>query len=703
MKETPVVADHSIQPLSWTEAYEKAHALVDTLSLEDKVGLTTGVGWQKGPCVGNIAKIKQFPGLCLQDAPLGVRFTQGVSSGIAGINAAASFDKLAIRQRGVYMGKEFRAKGIHAQLGPSMNMLRVPEGGRNWEAFGEDPYLVGVAAYETIQGIQSQGVMAVAKHLIGNEQETNRELHSVSMDDRTMHEVYMWPFARSVEAGVASVMCSYNKYDTVYTCENEYVMNTLLKEELDFKGFIQSDWSATHSTVDSANHGLDMTMPGDITFFSGDSYFGANLTRAVEEGEVTEERVTDMATRIVAAWYKLGQDENFPDTNFDSFKPSPQINVQENHKEWIRSHGAASIVLLKNEDNILPLRQSSLHKIAVVGSDAHANLKESNCEDHGCHKGTLAQGWGSGTAQFPYLISPVDGIKARAGNNIDILEHLEDSLEGAIEAASKVDIAFVFVNANSGEAYINVEGHQGDRNHLRLWNNGDALIEAVATVNANTVVVVHSVGPVQMEWADHPHIKAIVWAGLLGQESGNSLADILFGDINPSGRLPYTIAKNIKDYPATTSKDMNIYYEEGLYVGYRWFDQHKIEPLYEFGYGLSYTYFVYSPMEVSVYNHPGEEEVHLSIQIQNIGLFDGSEIPQLYLSFPEIAKEPPKLLRGFEKVFLKRHTEQTVQFKLTKQDLSYWNSHSWEIARGKYVALIGSSSRNIKAEHMFVL
>ncbi|RCH90483.1 hypothetical protein CU097_010746 [Rhizopus azygosporus] len=709
------IKDHSVNRhgvvtlRSWDEAYEKATALVQQMSLEQKVNITTGIGWEAGPCVGNTGRTTNpdFPELCLQDSPLGVRFADGISSGVAGINAAASFDKEAIRKRGEYMGAEFRAKGAHAQLGPSMNMLRSPAGGRNWEAFGEDPYLVGVASAETIIGIQSQGVMAVAKHLLGNEQETNRNKHSAYIDERTIHEVYLWPFARAVEAGVASVMCSYNKINGVYACESDYTINKLLKGELGFRGYVQSDWSATHSTVDSANHGLDMTMPGDISFHSGDSYFGANLTKAVRAGHVSEARITDMATRIVAAWYK-----NFPEVNFDSFRPKngKHVNVQGDHKIAIRQMGAASTVLLKNKDNILPLREASIKKIAIIGSDAGPNPDELNCEDHGCNKGTLAQGWGSGTANYPYLITPSEGIRNRAGNNIEITEYLrDDNYDLASKVAASADIAIVFVNANSGEEFITVDGNKGDRNHLRLWNDGDGLIHAVASANPNTIVVVHSVGPVLMPWAMNPNIKAIVWPGLPGQESGNSLADILFGDVNPSARLPYTIAKEAYHYPANISQQMEFKYSEGIYIGYRWFEKEKIEPLFEFGYGMSYTTFEYTDMKIDYVRgsqqYPDNLEVKVHVKIRNTGRFDGAEVAQLYLTFPKVAQEPPKILRGFEKIYLAIGEEKEVTFTLKKKELSYYDTkdHEWAVPKGEFIVHIGSSSKAIRGTSSFTL
>ncbi|KAL0090753.1 glycoside hydrolase superfamily [Phycomyces blakesleeanus] len=661
------------------------------MTLAQKVNITTGVGWMGGPCVGNsgMTTNPDFPGLCLQDSPLGVRFADFVSSGVAGINAAASFDRKAIRNRGQYMGREFRDKGINVQLGPSMNMMRTPESGRAWEAFGEDPYLAGVASAETIIGIQSQGVQ------------------STEIDDKTLHEVYLWPFARSVEAGVASVMCGYNKFDSIWACENDHVLNKLLKDELGFKGFVQSDWSATHSTSDSANNGLDMTMPGDITFLSGDSYFGANLTKAVGDGEVPEERVTDMARRIVAAWYKLGQDNSFPQVNFDSFHPElgKHVNVQGRHRKLIRSMGSASTVLLRNVDQILPL-STSLNKIAIIGSDAGPNPNGRNaCVDHGCNVGTLAQGWGSGTSDFPYLVTPLEGIHDRSAD-IDIAYSLDDwNISLAAELASGADVAFVFVNSDSGEAYITVEGVMGDRNDTSLWHNGNALVNAVADTNPNTIVVIHAVGAVDMPWVNHKNIKAILWAGLPGQESGNALADVLFGDVNPSGRLPFTIAKARGDYGPKISFTQTASYDEGILIGHRWFDEHDIEPLFEFGFGLSYTKFSYGPLTLLKYIDDEDTRVSCFVTIKNVGELAGAEVVQAYLQFPEIADEPPKLLRGFEKVYLKANHHELVAFEFGKTELSYWDvdSQEWVIPSGEYVLHIGSSSRDIKQNATFTL
>ncbi|KAI8080067.1 glycoside hydrolase superfamily [Halteromyces radiatus] len=697
---------------SWEEAQGLATKLVGQMSLEQKVNITTGMGFNITPCVGNTYPITNpdFPSLCLQDAPLGMRFAYNVTLGVAGINAAASFDRKAMLERGVYMGQEYYGKGVHVQLGPAMNFMRSPEGGRGWESFGEDPYLSGVASYETISGVQSQGVISTAKHFVANDQEKNRHEESSNVDDRTMHEIYLWPFARAVEAGVGSVMCSYNKVNGTSSCEND-MMNRILRDQLGFQGFIQTDWWAAMETVQSANNGLDMVMPGNMnaTDNYSPSYYGQNLVNAVKNGEVKESTVTDMAHRIVSAWYKVGQDENFPKTSLNSFHPTAKgsVNVEADHKVKAREMGAASVVLLTNKNKILPLTKAD-NSISIIGSDAFSDpllFDSKKCSDFGCDPATLVQGWGSGSVTFPsYIVPPVDGIQARAGKNVKFQTTRDNwNLDEAKKVAQASDIAIVFANSDSGEEYITVDGNAGDRNNLTLWNNGDNLIQTVADANKNTIVVIHSVGPILMPWINHPNIKAVVWPGLPGQESGNSLADVLYGDVNPSGRLPYTIAKNQKDYAAAATSDLEIDYSEKLNIGYRWFDAKDIEPLFPFGHGLSYTKFDYGSLKVKSDNK--KNQVNAQLVIQNTGKADGAEIVQLYLSFPESAGEPPKVLRGFEKVFVKSGQKQTVSFELSKTELSIWDvaSQSWVIPHGQFQIHVGASSRDLRQTSSFTL
>ncbi|KAK2767511.1 hypothetical protein FQN54_003668 [Arachnomyces sp. PD_36] len=624
----------------WASAYSKAHDFVSQLTLPEKVNLTTGTGWMSDSCVGEVGSIPRlnFRGLCLQDAPLGVRFADYVSAFPSGVNVAATWDRHLAYLRGKAMGAEHRDKGVDVQLGPVAGPIgRSPDGGRNWEGFSPDPVNTGIMMAETIQGIQDSGVIACAKHYIANEQEMFRQApeavqygHNISeaassnIDDKTMHELYLWPFADAVRAGVGSVMCSYTQINNSYGCHNSYTQNKLLKGELDFQGFILSDWQAHHSGVGSALAGLDMSMPGDTVFNSGDSFWGTNLTISVVNGTVPEWRVDDMAVRIMAAYYKVGRDEaqvpiNFNSWSRDSFGPehafvgagwseiNEHVDVRADHRDLIRKIGAASTVLLKNE-GALPLTGKEKFT-AIIGEDAGSSPNGPNgCADHGCDDGTLAMGWGSGTSDFPYLITPEQAIQNKLASEGSVVNSIPSNYatEQIETLAAQAGVALVFVNADSGEGYINVDGNIGDRKNLTLWNDGDNLIKTVAAINPNTVVVMHTVGPVLVsEWYDHPNVTAILWAGLPGEQSGNAIVDVLYGDVNPGGKTPFTWGETREAYGAPILRKPNdgtnapqIDFTEGVFIDYRAFDQAELDPIYEFGFGLSYTNFSYANIDV---------------------------------------------------------------------------------------------------------
>ncbi|KAI0639226.1 beta-glucosidase [Trametes polyzona] len=723
----PPPAQTSVANISpeWAAAYTKAKAAVAKLSLTDKVNLGTGVQWQKGPCVGNtpaISSIPGFGGLCLQDSPVGVRYADKVSAFPPEINVAATFNRTLMRERGAAMGAEFKGKGVHVALGPMMNLMRAPAAGRNWEGGGGDPFLSGELAFETITGIQSAGVQACAKHYINNEQEHFRDSSSSIVDDRTEHELYSYPFLRSVQANVASVMCSYNQINGTFSCENDKTLNGLLKTEFGFQGYVMSDWWATHSGAPAVNAGLDMTMPGDTTLGSGQTYFGQNLVNAVQSGQVSEARIDDLATRILAAWYLLGQDSGFPAVNFNSWNTGQgsHIDVQADHKNLIRTIGAASQILLKNTGNVLPLKAPK--SIAVVGNGAANSSKGPNgYTDRAGDDGVLGMGWGSGTDDYPYLVAPVDAITARAKTDgTTVTSSLSDSdLSGAASAARGKDVALVFITADSGEGYLTVENAAGDRNDLSAWHNGDALVKQVASVNKNTIVVVNSVGPIVVEqWINHPNVTALVWSGVPGQEAGNALVDVLYGAVNPSGRLPFTIGKSITDYAAqvtyTGSGIVPIPYNEGLFIDYRHFDAANIAPRFEFGFGLSYTTFDYSNLKISGSTAGGTRQpigpgaaldpwlhdpvVTVTFTVTNNGTVAGTEIPQLYTSPPASAKSAPFNLKGFDSVFLAPGESTTVTLTLSRLDFSVWDvaSQSWQIAKGATGISVGASSRDLR-------
>ncbi|WVQ97414.1 hypothetical protein IAU59_004527 [Kwoniella sp. CBS 9459] len=828
---------HKFSP-RWHKAHSKAAAYLSDWTIEEKVALTTGLGWEQGRCLGNIGEIpsRNFSGLCAMDSPLGIRLTDFNSAFPAGINVASTFDKDLMYARGYAMGQEFKGKGAHIHLGPMTNMGRVSAGGRNWEGFGGDPYLSGWATEMTVRGVQDAGVQACVKHFIGNEQERNRTTSTSQIDDRTFREIYSHPFLRAIQADVASVMCSYNLLNGSWACQNSEILNGVLKTDFGFQGYVMSDWNAQHSGVLSANSGLDMTMPGDIEQKSLTSYWGRNLTEAVKNGSVTEDRLDDMAQRIMAAYFLLGQEQEYPPVSFDSARPRAEANnshvdVRDDHWKLIQHIGASSTVLLKNVNQTLPLNKP--RSMSLIGSDLAPAIRGPNgIVDRGGVDGTLAMGWGSGTANFPYLVDPLQAISLQARLDGTTLEWWLNDFDTGSAAywATGTEVAIVGINADSGEAYITYDGNEGDRNNLTAWHNGDELVKAVAGANNNTIVVVHSVGPIIMEgWIDHPNVTAVLWAGLPGQESGNALVDVLYGAYNPSGRLPYTIAKSRDDYSAdieyvntSSPEHPEVVYAEGLDIDYRWFLSKNITPRYEFGYGLSYTTFDLSNLYVwengndeaqgeggddhtwtgdehkgdwskrqseanatSSSNSTGtatqstatasngtsasvssndpsptassitlassaatstssspsassssssspassnststnstsggstrgdipaklgsfttkwlhEPRWTVSIDVTNTGSLNGCEIPQLYLSFPPEAGEPPKLLRDFARLNLWPDETKTVTFSLSRYDVSIWDvvKQKWVIPKGEFGIEVGRSSMDEKS------
>ncbi|KAI1122690.1 glycoside hydrolase family 3 protein [Nemania abortiva] len=633
------------QAIGWEEAYVKARDFVSQLTLAEKVNLTTGIGWESGQCVGETGSVPRLGlrRLCMQDSPLGIRFGDFASAFSSGQTVAASFDRTLMYRRGQAMGEEHKGKGVNVILGPVAGPLgRAPEGGRNWEGFSPDPYLTGVGMSETVKGIQDAGVIACAKHFILNEQEHFRQVGesqdrgynitetlSSNLDDKALHELYLWPFADAVRAGVGAVMCSYQQINNSYACQNSKTLNGILKGELGFQGFVMSDWQAQHTGVASAVAGLDMTMPGDTEFNSGLSFWGTNLTIAVLNGTVPAYRIDDMAMRIMAAFFKVGQTpEGLEPINMDSWtldtygylhasvkdgfqQVNWHVDVQADHGDLIREIAGKSTVLLKN-DGALPLNKPRF--LAVVGEDAGPNtLGPNGCSDRNCDMGTLAMGWGSGTANFPYLSTPLDALNQQAINDHTRIEAVLDNYAtDTIETLVKQDsaTALVFVNADSGEGYIDVDGNEGDRTNLTLWGNGDELIKTVSSLCNNTIVVIHSVGPtIVTDWYDSPNVTAILWAGLPGQESGRAIVDVLYGRVNPAARTPFTWAAKRSDYGADLLYEPNNGnaapqqdFTEGIFTDYRALDKANIKPIFEFGFGLSYTTFKYANIKVQKTN-----------------------------------------------------------------------------------------------------
>eukprot|EP00833_Pecoramyces_ruminatium_P011433 jgi/Orpsp1_1/1185465/evm.model.c7180000093884.1 len=475
------------------------------------------------------------------------------------------------------------------------------------------------------------------------------------------------------------------------------MLTDVLKGKMGFKGMIMSDWWGVYR-IDSFGAGLDMNMPGGKFWgpqYINDGFWDMHIQENIDNGIDTQERLDDAVTRVIRTLYKANQMENYPDVD---------LYVDTNNEENTalnRKVGADSNVLLKN-DAVLPIKAGNVKKIAVVGKDA---MPPTLCENMSCADGTLALGWGSGTTDFKYVIDPLSAITERAKkDNIEVVGYGEDDAEGGANAAKDADLAIVFVQADSGEEYITVEGNAGDRLSLDLWHGGNELIDAVASVNENTIVVIHAPGPVNVPFLDK--VKGIVFAGMPGQESGNAIADVLFGDVNPSGHLPYTWApreafptdvmyeKEIN--PDGDIPNMQTYeYNEGLFVGYRWFDKQNIEPTFAFGYGLSYTTFEFSNLEAQM----EEDGLHVTLTVSNTGDVAGAAVPMIFLSFPDVVKDyPSRLFKGFDKVMLEAGESKEVTILVDNHDLSYYDVEAADFVKpeeGEYTVFAGSNARDL--------
>ena len=600
--------------------------------------------------------------------------------------------------------------------------------------------------------MQSVGVQATIKHFIGNEQEIRRNpvttpngttvaAMTSNIDDRTMHELYLWPFADTVKAGVASVMCSYQRINQTYGCQNSKTQNGLLKGELGFQGYVMSDWGATHASIETVLGGLDMDMPGSISFSASGtdrpSFFGGNLTALVQNGTIPETRLDDMVRRIMTPYYYLGQDQGFPTvdpsteavsnarSNRYQLPIAPARDVRADHAGLIRVIGSAGTVLLKNTNNTLPLSKPA--NIAVFGNDA-PDVTNGLAIVANSSIGTLVLGGGSGTARATYVVSPLSALLDKATQDGTRVQYVTDNSEIARGNLGGLyplpDVCLVFLKTYAGEG--------NDRSLFTLDFNSTAVMSQITNVCSNTVVVTHSVGVNTLPWAENPNVTAILAAHLPGQESGNSIVDILYGAVNPSGKLPYTIARNESDYNAPilnltgTPDSYNADawqgdFTEGLMIDYRHFDDAGIEPLYEFGHGLSYSTFALQDLTVESVSGstpsippasdqvtPGgnpalwENVATASVTVSNTGDVAGATVVQLYLSMPQDSVPtgtPSQVLRGFEKVMLQPGESSTVQLPLRRRDVSYWDivSQEWLIPSGEFGISVGFSSRDLQA------
>ena len=732
-KENDDSGEKKLKFLTWAEAHEKAKAKVKEFTVEEKLNLIFGTqNMQKktenGGCVGAIDPIGgKFGGICLQDGPAGVRFSTSTQSWQAGINTAATFNKTLMYEVGKAQGKEFREKGVNIALTPAMNIQRSPQGGRLWECFGDDPFLSGEAATQVIKGVQSNGVIACAKHYIGNDQETDRQFTSSNIKEQAYYEIYFEPFYRSInDAEVGSIMSAYSSLNGTFCVRNNRIIQQILKNKYGYKGFVMSDWWAIKDdSPDNFNSGCDMNMPGGkyegADWHGRDQSFWTNFGSLLGK-EITYERLDDAVERILAPMYKLDQ--------FSSDVKYPEIDLMKNTitdetKRINREAATQSTVLLKNDDNILPIKNMASKTIAIIGNDALDSpcIRDSDCscksKDNEIYRGHIALGYGSGTTYFKYLINPLDAITERAKKeNIKIISSGEiteetveidgknitvgkENIEKAKQAADQADLCIVFINADSGEQYISLEKSIGDRHDLDAWHSGNDLVNAVLESNKPVIVVISSPGPINLPWLDK--VKGVVFSGLGGAESGNAITSILFGDYNPSGHLPYIWALK-ENYPSqieiyTNPHPPTIEYAEGVFVGQRYFDKYNKPYTFPFGYGLSYTTFelVQNSLSASM----TKEGLKINFSVKNTGTMKGETVPMVFLKFPDTIKAeegyPDKLFKGFDKKWVNPNEEVKFEILVDPHALSYYNIYQANYVRpteGKYTVYVGFDAKD---------
>jgi beta-glucosidase len=694
---------------------ERASELVHAMSLDDEIAML----YDGDPVIfahyGAAGYIAGNPSLCIPDLVFadgasGVAQEElGTTAYPAGIAKAASFDPSLERDFGRALGWEAWHKGVDVMLSPAVNIVRVAQNGRNGEYFGEDPFLAARSAVATTEGIQSNPVIATVKHYALNNQETNQNTINAVADERTIREIYMPAFEAAVrQAHAGSVMCSANLVNGAHSCANPWLLNDVLKGEWGMPGFVMSDWGATHSTMDALD-GLDMEM-GDsslpatpATAATPDGtvgtppYFGAPLKAAVESGKVPRSRIADMVFRIARTMFDKGIFDHPPAPEPQAFATDTQTPDNVALALKLSEDGT---VLLKNAGGLLPLAGSG-QKIAVLGPAA------------GPHGTALAYSSG-GSPHVPTfgvplgLVSPAQGIERQAVAQGDTVLYADGTAtQDAVAAAKAADVAVVFVYDAEEEAYDRPDLHLHTGAcpfPLPCFETGpdeDALISAVAQANPNTIVVIDSGGPVVMPWLDQ--VKGVLEAWYPGQEDGDAIASILYGEVNPSAKLPITFPASVADLPTQTPQQYpgvsdaqgnpQESYSERLLVGYRWYDAKGIAPLFPFGFGLSYTSFRFSGVSVS----STSTGAVVRFTLQNTGSRFGADVAQVYVGMPAAVGEPPRQLKGFAKVWLDPGQAKTVSIPLGPSSFAHWDTsrHEWIVTAGTYQLYVGDSSRNL--------
>lgn len=657
---------------------EKLQELIGKMTLEEKASLCSGADFWHTESVERLG----IPAMMVSDGPHGLRKQDqeadhlGVNDSIkavcfpAGCGTAASFNRELITGMGEVLGEECQAEGVGVILGPAVNIKRSPLCGRNFEYYSEDPMVASEMAGALIKGVQSKNVGTSIKHFLANNQETRRMSSSSEVDERTLREIYLAAFEGAVSSQKPwTVMCSYNKINGTYAAEHKEALTDILRGEWGFDGFVVSDWGAVNNRVPDLEAGLDLEMPA-----SG----GINdeqIVDAVKEGRL-EESVLDRAVeRILNIVYRFEENRN----------ESAVFDRDKDH-EYAKKVAEETIVLLKNEDGLLPLPEKE--EIAFIGKYARQPRFQGGGSSHiNSHKVTgawdVVKDWGNITFAEGY------------GDQEDVTD--EALIAEAVEKAGKAKAAVIF--AGLPDAF---ESEGFDRSHMGMPNCQNELINRVAAVQPNTIVVLHNGSPVEMPWADQ--VKGIVEAYLSGQAVGAAVVDILFGKVNPSAKLPETFPYKLEDNPSYLyylGEGDKVEYREGVFVGYRYYDTKKMDVRFPFGYGLSYTTFAYSNLKLSAAQIKDTDTLTVSVDVTNTGSMAGKEVVQLYVSDVESTViRPVKELKGFDKVDLQPGETKTVTFTLGKRAFAYWNTqiHDWHVESGEFRILVGKSSRDIQLE-----
>ncbi len=615
---------------------------------------------------------------------------------------------------GKSIGEEARYRNKNVLLGPGVNIYRTPLNGRNFEYMGEDPYLTSRMVVPYIQGVQLNGVAACVKHYALNNQEIARHTVNVNMDDRALYEIYLPAFKAAVQEGKAwAIMGAYNRYKNQWCSQNQYLLNDILRKEWDFDGVVVSDWGGVNNTLQAIYNGLDMEFGSWTDGLSKGAdnaysyYYLANpFLKLLKSGEVKEEEVDRKVRNILRLVFR---------TNMNMQRPWGSFGTEE-HALAGRKIAQEGIVLLQNKNSILPIDLQKTKKIAVIGENA---IK------------VMTVGGGSSSLKAKYEVSPLEGIKKRIGTQAEVIYargyagenfNAQDGVETgqsindnrsaeeltaeACQVAKEADIV-IFIGGLNKNNHQDCEGD--DRTSLDLPYGQDKLIGKLAKANSKLAVVLISGNAVSMPWVNEA--SAIIQAWYLGTEAGNAIVSVLTGDINPSGKLPFTFPVKLQDngahaleaYPGTENE---ITYKEGIFVGYRWTDKHNIKPLFSFGHGLSYTTFEYGKVTVNKKEMTADEKITFSIKVKNTGTRQGAEVVQMYISdLKSSLPRPVKELKGFEKVYLNPGEEKEISFTIDKNALGFFDDtkHEWVAEPGSFEALIGASSTDIRSKVGFKL